>query len=118
MAATASQPGRGIAAGPDGKVWLGSQGGFLARIDPATMNEEAASDFEVTGFNLRNLAAAGGAVWVTDFGGRIGRVTPAGDVVTFEVPGDGAWDIVAGPDGNLWYTQPEGNDSKIARLIT
>ena len=48
----------------------------------------SASDFEVTGFNLRNLATAGGAVWVTDFGGRIGHVTPYGDVETFEVPGD------------------------------
>ena len=33
--------------------------------------------------------------------------------MTFDVPGDAAWDIVAGPDGNLWYTAPEGNDSKI-----
>jgi streptogramin lyase len=112
-----SNPPAGIAAGPDGKIWLGSQGGFLARIDPVTMNEEAASDFELTGFNLRNLTGGpDGNVWATDFGGRVGRVTPSGAVVVFDTPGDGAWDIVTGPDGNLWYTAPEGNDSKIGRI--
>jgi virginiamycin B lyase len=107
----------GIAAGPDGKIWLGSQGGVLARIDPATMTEEAASDFTLTGFNLRNLAPGpDGNVWATDFGGQIGRVTPTGTVTPFDVPGNGAWDILTGPDGNLWYTAPEGNDSYVGRI--
>src|SRR5215210_2572832 len=61
-----SNPAAGIASGPDGKIWLGSQGGVLARIDPATMNEETDSDIEVTGFNIRNLAPGpDGNVWVT-----------------------------------------------------
>jgi virginiamycin B lyase len=107
----------GIAAGPDGKVWLGSQGGILARIDPATMNEETVSDIDVTGFNVRNLAPGpDGNVWVTDFGGKVARVTPAGDDTQFDVPGEGAWDILTGPDGNLWYTAPEGNDSYVGRI--
>jgi streptogramin lyase len=107
----------GIAAGPDGKIWLGGMGGVVARIDPATMNEEIDSDFPLTGFNVRNLAPGpDGNVWVTDFGGMIARVTPSGTVTPFDVPGGGAWDIVAGPDGNLWYTAPDGNNSKIGRI--
>jgi virginiamycin B lyase len=106
----------GIAAGPDGKIWLGSQGGLVVRIDPATLIEEATSDF-ATGFNIRNLAPGpDGNVWVTDFGGRIARITPAGTITPFDTPGDGAWDIVTGPDGNLWYTAPEGNDSYVGRI--
>ena len=106
----------GIAAGPDGAMWLGSQGGTVIRADAVTMNELVPSDI-VTGFNIRNLSPGpDGNVWVTDFGGRIARVTPAGVVTPFDVPGDGAWDITIGPDNNLWYTAPEGNDSKIGRI--
>jgi hypothetical protein len=107
----------GIAAGPDGKIWLGGQTANVARIDPATMNEEAVSDIALTGFNVRNLAPGpDGNVWVTDFGGNIARVTPAGLATPFDIPGDGAWDIVTGPDGNLWYTAPEGNNSYVGRI--
>jgi len=107
----------GIAAGPDGAMWLGGQTASVIRADTATMNELAVSDIDVTGFNIRNLAPGpDGNVWVTDFGGKIARVTPAGLVSPFDVPGDGAWDITTGPDGNLWYTAPEGNNSKIGRI--
>jgi streptogramin lyase len=107
----------GIAAGPDGLIWLGSQGGTLARIDPSTMNESAVSDFPLSGYNIRNLTAGpDGNVWVTDFGGRVARVGSDGSVTDFDVPGSGAWDILTGPDGNLWYTAPEGNNSKIGRI--
>lgn len=106
----------GIAAGPDGKIWLGSMTGLVVRIDPATLDEEATSDF-ATGFNIRNLAPGpDGNVWVTDFGGKIARITPSGTITQFDPAGDAAWDIVAGPDGNLWYTAPEGADTKIGRV--
>lgn len=107
----------GIAAGPDGAMWLGSQGGTVIRADATTMDELVVSDIDLTGFNIRNLTPGpDGNVWVTDFGGKIARVTPTGTATTFDVPGDGAWDIVTGPDGNLWYSAPEGNDSKIGRI--
>jgi virginiamycin B lyase len=114
----------GIAAGPDGAVWLGDQGGQVVRVDPATMDELAVSDIQINGgsFNVRNISPGPPGdpnVWVTDFGGRIAKVAPTppnGAETTFDVPGDGAWDIVVGPDGNLWYTAPEGNNSKIGRI--
>jgi virginiamycin B lyase len=107
----------GIAAGPDGAMWLGGQTASVIRADTATMNELTDSDFTVTGFNIRNLAPGpDGNVWVTDFGGQIARVTPTGTVTAFDPAGDAAWDIVTGPDGNLWYTAPEGADTKIGRV--
>ena len=39
-----------------------------------------------------------------------------GDRHSINIPGDGAWDIVKGPDNNLWYTAPEGNNSKVGRI--
>jgi virginiamycin B lyase len=99
----------GIAAGPDGKIWLGDQTGQVVRINPTDMLEEATSDIPLTGFNVRNLAPGpDGNVWVTDFGGQIGRVTPAGVATPFDVPANSAWDIVTGPDGNVWYPAPDG----------
>src|SRR5215211_6292013 len=115
----------GIAAGPDNKIWLGdSAQGKVVRIDPTTGNEETISDIPINGgsFNVRNLSPGPSGdpnVWVTDFGGQIAKVSPtglAGESTTFNVPGDGAWDIVLGPDNNLWYTAPEGNNSKIGRI--
>ena len=112
----------GIAAGPDGAIWLGDQLGKVVRIDPATGLELAVSDIALTGFNVRNLAPGpDGNVWVTDFGGQVARVAPTppnGVVTAFNIPGDGAWDIVTGPDRNLWYTAPEGNESTVGKITT
>jgi virginiamycin B lyase len=111
---------RGIAAGPDSAIWLGDAlGGSVVRIDPGTMNELVATDIPINGgnFNIRNLSQGpDGNVWVTDFGGQLARVTPAGVATVFDVPGDAAWDIVTGPDGNLWYTVPDGN--RIGEITT
>ena len=114
----------GIARGPDNAIWLGdSTQGKVVRI-AATGNELAISDIAINGgsFNIRNITPGPPGdpnVWVTDFGGRIAKVAPTppdGVATVFDVPGDGAWDIVPGPDGNLWYTVPEGNDSKVGRI--
>src|SRR5690606_7656764 len=37
-------------------------------------------------------------------GGKIGRITPSGVITDFDANASGPWDIAAGPDGNLWYT--------------
>ena len=49
-----------------------------------------------------------GNLWFT-LGGSIGRMTPAGAVTSFQVPG--TFNVLAGlttgPDGNLWFTERE-----------
>src|SRR5207244_11948852 len=37
--------------------------------------------------------------------GGIGRITPLGVVTYFGVMTPGPWNITAGPDGNLWFTE-------------
>jgi uncharacterized delta-60 repeat protein len=56
--------------------------------------------------------APDGNVWFTEFnavtasgGGKIGRITPDGQVTEFETPYAAVRTMVAGPDGNLWFTQ-------------
>lgn len=54
-----------------------------------------------------------GNLWVTEvLKHQIFRVTPAGDMTAFAVPGDAVGvlqGITAGPDGNLWFTSREEN---------
>ena len=63
-------------------------------------------------------AGPDGNLWFTDFlYDRIGRITPAGVVSTFELaPFSYPNRIIAGPDGNLWFTQ--GFDAYIGRITT
>src|SRR5215217_1550821 len=102
----------GIAAGPDGKIWLGdASDGSIVRINPtdgALIGSKIPIDPTFTG--IRNLAPGpDGNVWVTDFGGKLARVTSAGVATVFDVPAGSVWDIVTGPDNNLWYTAPDTN---------
>lgn len=124
-----SSPG-GIAAGPDGNLWFtevtcpagaACTNGRLGRITPAG---------QITEFPLPNPASfpgfitAGpdGNLWFTasetgmaggSFGpGHIGRMTPKGGITMFPLPGTNGnpFDIVAGHDGKLWFTQPGASE--------
>jgi len=57
-------------------------------------------------------------LWFTQLVGGIGRITPAGAVTAFPIPGDAVGQategIVSGPDGNLWFAE----SSKIGRMTT
>lgn len=110
-----------ITAGPDGNLW------FLANARAATRVGRITPQGLVTAFSegilqggaLMSIApGTDGNVWFTDYGaGRIGRITPAGHVAEFSVPQierpapvllglpDG---IVAGPDGDMWFTASIG----------
>jgi hypothetical protein len=59
-----------------------------------------------------------GALWFTDGGVRIGRMTTAGAVTVYAIPTPtGApYGITTGPDGALWFTEP--GSSKIGRIST
>jgi streptogramin lyase len=56
-----------------------------------------------------------GNVWFSEYGavnatggGKIGRITPDGQITEFDTTYPYVGAIVAGPDGNLWFT--ENND--------
>ena len=76
-----------ITAGPDGAVWF-------TEIIPNAQN---------------------GNVTIT---GKIGRITPAGQISEFPLSSNSyARGITAGPDGNLWFTEP-GKIGRITSLAT
>jgi sugar lactone lactonase YvrE len=81
-----SDPG-GIAVGPDGNMWF----------------------TETTWHSGRR-----GRVFT---GSAIGRITPAGRITEYPLPAAGSdpGGITTGPDGNLWFTESEGN-GKIGRI--
>jgi sugar lactone lactonase YvrE len=63
-------------------------------------------------------AGPDGNMWFTDdFGGKIGRITPAGAITEFPVPHSPRLEgIAAGPDGNLWFT--DLRNDRIGRIST
>jgi virginiamycin B lyase len=69
------------------------------------------------------VQGADGNLWVAETSGRVARVTPGGAVTEFSAgisavgspPDDlGPYSIAAGPDGNLWFTEPSAN--RVARI--
>jgi virginiamycin B lyase len=98
----------------------------LAGITELLVPGDFGSPFDIT-------TGPDGALWFTQekFGvdfisaDHIGRITPAGSVTEFPIPGQGhivggpgggGLHITAGPDGNLWFT--ELGQTKIARMTT
>ena len=112
---------QGIAAGADGALWFTDfYTPYVERITTAGKTRRFA--FAVSP-NIATEIAAGsdGALWVTLLDeihaqGRIGRITTAGSMSMFSVPGASYLDdITAGPDGALWFTD---NLGKVDRITT
>ena len=66
-------------------------------------------------------AGPDGALWFTEeYGNKIGRITPQGDIFITEFPiptaNSGPNGIASGPDGNLWFTEYWAD--KIGRITT
>lgn len=121
----------GIVTGPDGALWfteaVSNYGNYMGRIT---------TDGTITSFPLPYTLAPhyltvgpDGALWFTntqtgnssgDLSQTIGRITTDGTVTTFPVPDTAgenyAWDITAGPDGALWFTEDGLN--RIGRITT
>jgi len=59
-------------------------------------------------------------MWFTESqlnAGRIGRLTTGGQLTEYPVPGSTAlWQLAAGPDGNIWFT--DVGVSSIGRITT
>jgi streptogramin lyase len=110
-----------IAAG-GGFIWLTQPGvTAIGRLDPSAANIPASRIEFAAGGSKPNGIAPGpdGNVWFALAGSdQIGRITPAGSVTTFTVPGPGSNPafITAGPDNALWFT--EAGSSEIGRITT
>lgn len=114
-----------IVAGPDGNLWFGGvnyAGGFHNVVGWFSTTGEV-REFSLPPRDSQFLGIGGvaigpdGNLWFTERNaGRIGRVTPFGEVTEIPVPIDGTHPdaITTGPDGDLWFT--DGVANVIARF--
>lgn len=104
---------RGITVGPDGNLWTASADKVF-RIPPGT--PATATEFPVSGMGARDIAAAGGLLWVDDFGGqRVVKVTTQGSP-TFLNVGGGPQGIASAPDGTVLFSNPTAVPQTIGRI--
>jgi streptogramin lyase len=105
---------RGLAAGPDGNIWVALFGADrIARITPAGAITEFSTGLTV-GAAPRDIATGpDGALWFTEAGAdQIGRIDTTGTITEFAVPGAGSipFEIALGSDNRLWFTQNGSNE--------
>jgi virginiamycin B lyase len=130
-----SIPAESIVAGPDGALWFASRDRNNNKIGRIT-TAGVVTEFPITGlssaqsFVFTNIAAGpDGALWfgfarVSPAPHRmgIGRITTTGTISEFLLPVPSPsgshimYGITAGPDGALWFTEPQ--DNKIGRITT
>jgi streptogramin lyase len=108
------EDGCSIVEGPDGNLWFtDSSNDRIGKMTPAG---------HLTFFQLGNQASpssitvgSDGALWFTEnILGKIGRMTTSGQLTSFKATQE-PFDIVSGPDGDLWYET--GND-EIYKMTT
>jgi virginiamycin B lyase len=115
-----------ITVGPDGAIWFTSDTAQVGRMEitgggfryfdlPESPGSIYAQFSAITTGSDGNLWLG---VQLNQGGGNVVRVTPDGQVTEFPLPGPADWvlDIVAGPDGALWFTEEIAN--KIGRITT
>jgi virginiamycin B lyase len=107
----------GITTGPDGNLWF-THDGTLATITPTGAIRDHVAD------NVGSALTTGpdGNLWASGArydpltgrlaGDFIERISVAGSVTTFSVGTFASYpsNITAGPDGNLWFTEPDSNE--------
>lgn len=70
-----------------------------------------------SGYLYGIAAGPDGALWFTEYNSdRIGRITTAGVITEYAIPGSGPYGITAGPDGALWFT--EMSSGQVGRITT
>jgi streptogramin lyase len=123
-----------IITGPDSNLWF-TEGDKIARITPMGKISEYKLSPPITAQSI--ATGPDGNLWFTDQS-KIGRMTLTGKISEFSLPihqypagsnpikspaGSGSNQplaIVAGPDGNLWFTEigPAGVGASIGRITT
>jgi len=118
----------GITVGPDRNLWITTAALGEGRPDwilrmsldgKATAFHAGVGD-GVSGTSPQRITTGpDGNLWFTEaFSNRIGRMTPAGALSEFPIPGpqSNPRAIVAGPDGNLWFTEASWSRPAIGRI--
>jgi virginiamycin B lyase len=107
-----------IAAGPDGALWFTEgTGGRIGRITTSGKVTEYSRGITPTEEPVGIAAGPDGAMWFTEYESydsyqiresKVGRITMAGKISEYSKGlsgSSGPADIVAGPDGNMWFIE-------------
>jgi virginiamycin B lyase len=117
----------GIAAGPDGNVWVAEVGSSkIGKITPSGTITEYALPEKSEPYDITAGPNEESALWFTDRGSgfvthsgssKIGKITTSGTITEYALPDKSGpnW-ITAGPDGNLWFIERESG--KIGKITT
>lgn len=115
-----------ITTGPDGKLWVietdmtSTQGtpkdSFLGRLTPPNF-QQFPVPFSLAALNALT-AGPDGNLWYMRYG-KVGRMTPTGQVHEFPLPdaNSNVKGITAGPDGNLWFTESPADSAHLLARI-
>jgi streptogramin lyase len=108
---------RDFVAGPDGNMWFADSGSAnadaaIGKITPSGQITEYASP--VGGKPRWIVVGPDESLWYTATRA-VGRVTAAGALGAYELPGV-LGELVAGPDGNVWFTYGSGAEAAIGRI--
>jgi streptogramin lyase len=107
--------GYDIAPGFGGTMWFDENlGTTIGEITTAGQVTEFALSGAHTGGGLAK--GSDGNMWFDDqVGNSIAKITPTGTVTEYPLPTnpDYPYDLVAGPDGNLWYSAAYGHVGKV-----
>ena len=97
---------RAICDGPDGKVWIGSEEGYLCRFDP---EDQSFTDFTPSaglafGTAITDLTRIGQLIWITSYGDGITSFDPvAGRAVgKYSLPSNDCMTIMEASDGCIY----------------
>ena len=116
---------RSITVGPDGALWFTSDAAQVGRMDTAG---EGFRFYDLPEHQTNLIAqfsaitkGPDGNLWLgvlENNSSNVVRITPAGHVTEFPLPdpAGSVLDIVAGPDGAIWFTEESAN--KIGRITT
>jgi streptogramin lyase len=110
---------RGIAAGPDGRVWFSNDGTIWAITTDGSVAQYPTEPVQNTRTQFVT-AGPDGNLWATgnDNGGNgLVRMNTAGAFTMFNFPNPStsANDVITGPDGCLWVAGGAGNQGQIIR---
>ncbi len=121
----------GLTVGPDGNVWL-TDSRSVFRLTPGGELTEFSMPEEKFGNHFTQAAGpivsgADGNLWLSGYravpagneGGSVAtidRMTPAGNVTQFDLPGPGSFptQLAVGPDGNVWFTEMQ--EDRVGRI--
>ena len=111
----------GVTVDGAGTVWVTQYSGGRVSRFPASQNGGAGQEVVPMGGTLTNpfgiVAGADGRIYVTGHGSaNLARITPGDGSYRFYDVGDAPWQIVNGPDGDLFFT--DLNSTRIVRFLS